>query len=505
MKTRSITQKFGIWLVFVTLFVMIVFGVVNYFLFINQLNKDLDARLDESASKIIDLLALHVWNLDNQRVQAVAQEQAFLESFARLRVFNSFGDLIYEAGEPDGGELASTQRDIVYEGNVAGSVVVAFSTENIAVAKSAVIRSTLVIIFAVTLTVLVLTFFIVRSISRPIVRLTETAKNIAGGNLNQRVEVKSKDEIGQLGDAFNIMTSKLKKSYEGLEEKVRQRTAELSESNKLKDLFIDIMRHDLLNPAGVVKTSTQVALMDEKDSKKKENLQLIENSSDRLIKMIENASVFAKLESGEKIELKEMDLGVILKDAVEGLISKAEERKIKIKLDAKGEFLANVNPLIGDVIANFITNAIKYGPADSEIVVAIKKENGNYRMSVADKGEGIEDKYKTAIFDRFTRLEKGAIKGSGLGLAIVKKIVELHNGKVWVENNSPKGSVFIVEIPRRLEVSNEIKEKTKVNKEIVDGVKKEANSERSKNVEVKKGISLSKKVVTKPVKKEKDE
>jgi len=99
-KTRSLAQKFGIWLVLVTLFVMIVFGVINYFLFINQLDKDLNARLDESASKVIDLLALHVWNLDNQGVQDVAQEQAFLGSFARLRVFNSFGDLIYETEEP---------------------------------------------------------------------------------------------------------------------------------------------------------------------------------------------------------------------------------------------------------------------------------------------------------------------------------------------------------------------------------------------------------------------
>jgi len=316
------------------------------------------------------------------------------------------------------------------------------------------------------LVILGLAFVISRSISIPVKKLTETAQMIASGDLNKKVEVKSKDEIGQLGDAFNVMTSKLKKSYEGLEEKVKQRTAQLSESNKLKDLFIDIMRHDLLNPAGVARTGAQTALMDEKDSKKKETLQLIENSSDRLIKMIENASVFAKLESGEKIELKEMDLGVILKETVEGLVAKAEERKIKIKLNAEGSFPAMVNPLIGDVIANFITNAIKYGPSDSEIDVGIKKENGNYRMSVADKGEGIPDKYKTAIFDRFTRLEKGAIKGTGLGLAIVKKIVELHNGKVWVEDNPSGGSVFIVEIPEKLEVTKEIKIRTEAKKEV---------------------------------------
>jgi len=157
---------------------------------------------------------------------------------------------------------------------------------------------------------------------------------------------------------------------------------------------------------------------------------------------------FAKLESGEKIDFKEMDLGVILKDAVKGLVSKANARKIKIKLDAKGKFPAIVNPLIGDVFSNLISNAIKYGKEKSDVIVEIKQSDSLWRISVANKGEKIPDKYKKAIFERFSRLEKGAVKGSGLGLAIVKKIVELHNGKVWVEDNSGGGSIFIVEIPK---------------------------------------------------------
>jgi len=288
-------------------------------------------------------------------------------------------------------------------------------------------------------------FWVSKTMINPINKLNNVLVRISGGNLDIEIDPKlksSKSEIGSLAKAFEVMTSKLKKSYEGLEEKVRVRTKELFESNKLKDLFIDIMRHDLLNPAGVVKTGTQVALEDEKDPKKREVLQIIEGSSERLIKLIDNASILAKLESGKEMKLTKMDLGVVLKDAVRGMNAKAKGRGIKIKLDAEGVFLASVNPLIGDVIANFISNAIKYGPANSEISVGIKKKNGKYRISVADKGEGVEDKYKTAIFDRFTRLEKGAIKGSGLGLAIVKKIVELHNGSVWVEDNSPRGSVF---------------------------------------------------------------
>ncbi|MCH7568914.1 MAG: HAMP domain-containing protein [Nanoarchaeota archaeon] len=313
-------------------------------------------------------------------------------------------------------------------------------------------KNIFIIIIAGLLIGIIAFFWASKTMINPINKLKDASVKISRGNLDIEIDPKlkaSKSEIGRLAQAFSVMTKKLKESYEGLEEKVRIKTKELRISNKLKDLFIDIMRHDLLNPAGVVRMNAQTVLMDEKDSKKKESLKLIENSSDRLIKMIENASVFAKLESGEKIDLKRMDLSVVLKEAVEGMTAKAKERGIKIKLDTKGKFPAAVNPLVGNVISNFISNAIKYGSANSEIVVGIKKESSSWRMWVADEGEGIPDKYKKAIFNRFTRLEKEAIKGSGLGLAIAKKIVELHNGKVWVEDNSPKGSVFFAEIPIR--------------------------------------------------------
>jgi len=141
------------------------------------------------------------------------------------------------------------------------------------------------VLFVVTIFLLFvmgfLAFFTSRSISVPIKKLTETAESIAEGNLNQRVEIKSQDEVGQLADSFNLMTENLSKSRKklqdyskNLEVKVEQRTHQLTESNKLKDLFIDIMRHDLLNPIGNVRLNAQTSLLDEKDPKKKEALYL---------------------------------------------------------------------------------------------------------------------------------------------------------------------------------------------------------------------------------------
>ncbi len=259
---------------------------------------------------------------------------------------------------------------------------------------------------------------------------------------------------------WNISLSREIRKRKIVELELEKKSKKLEASNKLKDLFIDIMRHDLLNPAGLIKSNAQLALMDEKDAKRKEVLEKIERSSNRMIRMIENAPILAKLESGEKIEFKEENLGVLLKGSVEELSEKAKEKGMKLTIYAEGKFSAVVNPLIQNVFSNFISNAIKYSPKKTEIIVGIKEKDEDWLVYVEDRGEGIPTKYKKMVFERFTRLEKGAIKGSGLGLAISKKIVEAHNGKIWVRDHKDGGSVFYVLIPKvHRENVKEVKEK----------------------------------------------
>jgi signal transduction histidine kinase len=445
----SISKKLMFWIVAVTLLVMIVFGTINYFLFVEQLNRDLDTRLGEDAQKLEEVLGLHIWNLDKNSINEVTNAQVFIKSLSLLLVVDNFGTTIYEIDRiEEGQDYAYKTKSIFYEDQEVGVIEIAYSKEYIEIATRGIIRSTLVIIFAVFFAVLTISFFVSRSISKPIREISKASQEIAAGNLNRKVEVVSEDEVGQLGEAFNVMTSKLKESYEGLEEKVRIRTKELSASNRLKDLFMDIMRHDLLNPAGVVKMNAQLALSDEKDVKKRKVLESIDRNSNRMVRMIENASILAKLESGEKIEFKEEDLGVMLKGSVEELSERAKEKGMKVRVVAKGKFSAVVNPLIQNVFSNFISNAIKYCPEKTEIVVGIKDKGKDWLVYVEDRGEGIPAKYKRAVFERFTRLEKGAVKGTGLGLAISKKITEAHNGKIWVGDHKGGGAVFYVLIPK---------------------------------------------------------
>lgn len=174
------------------------------------------------------------------------------------------------------------------------------------------------------------------------------------------------------------------------EEMLKKYTAELEEANRLKDIFTDIMRPGLL-----------------------------------------------------RLEQIKLDLNKIFRAVVDYYKSDLEKKNLKLEYLAKGESLAMVNPLLEVVFSNLISNAIKYSSQGSKIEVNIIDENMHYRIYVRDWGYGIKDEDKEKLFTRFQRGDK-----KGIGLAIVKRVVELHGGRVWIEDNPGGGSVFFVRVPK---------------------------------------------------------
>jgi len=133
----------------------------------------------------------------------------------------------------------------------------------------------------------------------------------------------------------------------------------------------------------------------------------------------------------------------MLKDVSKNFHYQASQKKVVIEYPEQGTYNALANPMIEEVFANLISNAIKYGPDNSRVIVDILDNNHEWKVTVTDFGEGIPDDEKSLVFDRFKRLEKGSVKGTGLGLAIVKRIVDLHGGSLSVEDNSESnGTVF---------------------------------------------------------------
>jgi signal transduction histidine kinase len=245
-------------------------------------------------------------------------------------------------------------------------------------------------------------------------------------------------------------------AYRNLQDQVEKKTQELKtyasdleRSNKLKDLFSDIISHDLLNPVGVIINYSDLMLEDEKEFNT-ENLDAVKRNAKRATRLIESARIFSRIQDGGSIEFTRMDLGALLREEIENLKYDAELKKIKFVSNFEGEYPIMASPFIKQIFVNLLSNSIKYSPDKSTISVGVDDGGGLFRIWVKDQGEGIETQFKESIFERFERKNKEGVKGSGLGLAIVKRIVEIHNGKVWVEDNPEGGSIFYVEIPREL-------------------------------------------------------
>ncbi len=232
------------------------------------------------------------------------------------------------------------------------------------------------------------------------------------------------------------------------EKAIKKYTRELEEANHLKDIFMDIMRHDLLNPIGIASGYTDIMLDEETDTDKKAYLERIKENLSKAEYMINNATKLSKLEYFESIELEELDLKEIIREVVNNFKPIADEAKMKIKNNITQNIPVKANKIIEEVFSNLISNAVKYAPEGEKIVIESEEKDGFWRIKVIDFGEGIADENKDGIFDRFKRKAKRGVKGTGLGLAIAKRIIELHKGRIWIEDNPKSGAVFIVEIPK---------------------------------------------------------
>ncbi len=231
------------------------------------------------------------------------------------------------------------------------------------------------------------------------------------------------------------------------EDMLKDYAAKLEEANHLKDLFTDIMRHDLLNPLGAIKTATeQLLFVETGDERMRNMLMMVKRNIDKLIDMIKSASMYAMLESAEKLERSKLDLNEVFTAVMNNFKPQLEEKNMKLEYISEGGCCIMANPMIDAVFSNLLSNAIKYSPAGRKIEVQIIDKKERFRIYVKDWGYGIKDEDKAKLFTRFQRADKKGVKGTGLGLAIVRRIVDLHGGKVWIENNPEGGSVFCVEI-----------------------------------------------------------
>ncbi|MFQ6603971.1 MAG: PAS domain S-box protein [Fidelibacterota bacterium] len=231
------------------------------------------------------------------------------------------------------------------------------------------------------------------------------------------------------------------KALEKSEKEHRQLSKKLAQTVSTKDLLLDIISHDVKNPASAILGFSDLLL---EEYPKIEELKYIRDASAQLINMVKNASTLIRLEKDEELPLETVPIG-------ERVYWQAKEfslqhRDLTIDNHIPEDFTIRANPIIEEVLRNYIGNAMKYANDGKRIVIAVEQRPGRVLFSVADWGKTIAAELREKIFKRNFQVNKG--RGQGLGLAIAAKIARAHGGRVWSEPNEPKGNIFYLEIPQ---------------------------------------------------------
>ena len=224
---------------------------------------------------------------------------------------------------------------------------------------------------------------------------------------------------------------------------------------QLKDEFIAIASHELKTPVTSIKAYTEILVEKFQDSSDEMSFSMItklDHQIDRLIELIKALLDTTKLSAGElPLNIQAFDLSSLIEEQVDVIQPVSPKHQIHFEGE-RGHTVFADRKLIGQVIVNFISNAIKFSPNGGRVIVSSTKTDEGIEVSVRDFGVGIPDGLDHKIFERYFRVDRpqrSTTPGVGLGLYITAQIIQHHGGKITVESKEGVGSTFTFELPTR--------------------------------------------------------
>jgi signal transduction histidine kinase len=290
-------------------------------------------------------------------------------------------------------------------------------------------------LLAIGLVIAILVVPVSRRITTPLNRLRDSALKIADGNLAHRATVKSRDEIGELGRAFNHMAAQLERMIRG----GRELTANIS--------------HELRSPLTRIRIAEELIRerLDRGELQSVEShLNDIREDIEELDRLVGQVLVLSKMDLREAgLNLEPFDTAGLLSELLERLRLSIGRKALKVQIN-----LVCDSPVLGDrealrtAISNILDNAVKFAPERGRVEIEASSEEDGVRISVTNTFEALSTEDLARLFDPFYRVKPTQAGGSGLGLAITKKIIERHGGQIEA-TNTPEGLKILIRIPSR--------------------------------------------------------
>ncbi|HEX7139037.1 MAG TPA: HAMP domain-containing sensor histidine kinase, partial [Vicinamibacterales bacterium] len=307
-----------------------------------------------------------------------------------------------------------------------------------AYANAAVLQRQLVVVISVALLGMIAVGYLFgRTFINPILALQRGTHALAGGHLDTRVDIKSRDEFGELGASFNTMATRLVELQEDVKKQERQ---------AMFGRVAAGLVHDLLHPIQNVGNNTRLLLRDDIDADTRQDCgRIIDRELTTIRRFLDDLRNVVKPKPVERFA---MDINTTVAEIVESMRPEGERHSIAVDgrygsgtLTIEGDRFA-----LGRVFRNLITNAIQATAPGGRVTIATRRTGDLVEVTVTDTGSGIEPERLSAIFDDFVTTKR---RGLGLGLAISKRIVEQLDGTITVASEMGRGTAFTLTFPAR--------------------------------------------------------
>jgi two-component system, OmpR family, sensor histidine kinase ArlS len=455
----QIRTKIAIQFTIIIAAILIIFSLAIYYTSENFRKQEFYKRLNDRAILTAKLLkTLKITEKDKKKLRDANKTILTKLNAEKVLMFNDKDELVYRSYEAESilfsPDFLTQVRKKKYvetsdwENQVIGTmyideekksyVVVASASDTYGKEKLKNIRNTLIISFVIGifLTVFLGIIFAGQSL-KPIAEINKEVTNITAYNLKQKLNTgNNKDEIAQLAINFNQMLERLEKSFE------------------LQKSFVSNASHELRTPLAAIKSEIQIALENNRSTDEyKSILCSLLNDNQRLIQLTNGLLQLAKSENRDNnLVLKPTRIDELLFKAQEEVLSQNAEYHITIDFDdiPDDDEWVTVNgneALLLTVFTNLLDNACKYSP-EHQAEVKIRFNNKLCIVAVKDNGIGIAPSEISKIFEPFYRTPNASkYRGHGIGLSVCRRIIDMHQGKIEVQSEEAKGSVFEVTLP----------------------------------------------------------